>query len=126
MKVLVCGGRDFKDKEKLYKALDGLLEEYEVIGGIKVPFSELVIIEGGARGADRLAREWAIEKEIVVITYEAEWDTLGKAAGYIRNNRMLTEGKPDVVIAFPGGRGTAMMVRIAKEAGVKVIEVSAD
>jgi UDP-N-acetylmuramoylalanine-D-glutamate ligase len=60
---------------------------------------------------------------IPVETYEADWDTHGKAAGPIRNKRMLDEGKPDLVVAFPGGRGTANMISQARKAGVEVIEV---
>jgi len=53
----------------------------------------------------------------------AEWDKFGRRAGPLRNEQMLREGKPDVVVAFPGGRGTAHMVRIAKEAGIDVLEI---
>ena len=57
--------------------------------------------------------------------YPANWEEFGKRAGLIRNARMLTEGKPERVLAFPGGRGTADMVSRAREAGVEVCEVSA-
>jgi hypothetical protein len=50
----------------------------------------------------------------------ADWNTHGRAAGPIRNQRMLDEVKPELVVAFPGGRGTADMVRRAREAGVNV------
>ena len=56
--------------------------------------------------------------------YRADWEGLGRKAGPIRNQQMLDEGKPDLVVAFPGGRGTANMMRIAREAGIEVIEVS--
>ena len=55
--------------------------------------------------------------------YMADWDGLGRKAGPIRNQRMLDDGKPDLGIAFPGGRGTADMVRRAREAGVETIQV---
>ena len=60
-----------------------------------------------------------------VSIYPADWDKHGKAAGPIRNKQMIDEGKPDLVIAFPGGRGTAGAVRLAKFAGVtvRVVEV---
>ena len=51
----------------------------------------------------------------------AEWHRLGRKAGPIRNQRMLDEGKPDLVVAFPGGTGTAGMVALACKAGVRVI-----
>ena len=45
---------------------------------------------------------------------------MAKSAGHIRNQVMLDKGKPDVVVAFPGGRGTADMVRRAEGAGIEV------
>ncbi len=76
------------------------------------------VIEGGARGADRIGRHWAIESGIQVITEPADWGKHGKAAGYIRNKSMLVDHSPDYVIAMPGGAGTANMCAIAKSAGV--------
>jgi len=112
-RALVCGGRDFENVDLLYDTLDKFL------GPIAV------VISGGARGADSLAEMWADERGIPVERYEADWGTHGKAAGPIRNQRMLEEGKPGVVFAFPGGRGTADMVGRARRAGVRVIEVRA-
>jgi hypothetical protein len=83
-----------------------------------------VLIEGEAPGADTLAREWATEQGIPVERYPADWNRHGKAAGPIRNRRMLVEGKPDLVVAFPGGRGTANMISQAEAAGVKVLKVT--
>jgi YspA, cpYpsA-related SLOG family len=82
-----------------------------------------VLVAGGARGADTLADEWAKAQGIACQIFMADWEGLGRKAGPIRNQRMLDEGKPDLVIAFPGGRGTADMVRRAREAGVETIEV---
>lgn len=81
------------------------------------------IIEGGALGADRCAMIWAEVQGIPVTTFSAEWKKYGKAAGPIRNKRMLDEGRPDYVIAFPGGDGTADMVTQAKAAGITVHEI---
>ena len=74
----------------------------------------MVVIHGGARGADDLARQWGeISVGIEGVEFRADWTAHGKAAGMIRNQRMLDEGRPDLVVAFPGGRGTADMVRRA-------------
>jgi hypothetical protein len=81
----------------------------------------LTIIEGGARGADKLARQWAEDRGVPVATYPAEWDRHGVSAGPIRNRQMLEDGKPDMVLAFPGGKGTANMVEQAHRAGVLVV-----
>jgi len=56
----------------------------------------------------------------------ANWAGLGRKAGPIRNQEMLDQGRPNMVVAFPGGRGTADMVRRARGAGVEVIEVGED
>ena len=85
-----------------------------------------LIIEGGASGADTLARYWAKHNKVAFQTYKADWEKYGKRAGTIRNELMLKE-HPDIdgVIAFPsGGPGTAHMMRIAKEAGKLVFDCS--
>lgn len=113
MRVLVCGGRDFRDNWQLYAALDDI--------AIEVPIS--CIIQGCAPGADTMAGEWAAMHGIAQEKYPAEWAKHGPSAGPIRNKLMLTKGKPDIVVAFPGGRGTTNMTRQAESAGVKVIEI---
>ena len=115
MRVLVCGGRDFTDETAVVNALFRLED-------VKGDFTE--IIHGGARGADALAGEFARLRRAKEIVFRANWKRDGKAAGPLRNQRMLDQGRPDLVIAFPGGRGTADMTRRARAAGVEVIEVS--
>lgn len=114
MRVLVCGGRDFHDKPRVYCSLA------EINGAHETAISTL--IEGGATGADELAKAWAFYASVPVETYRANWKADGRAAGPIRNQRMIDEGKPDLVVAFPGGRGTADMIRRAKAAGIPVRE----
>lgn len=112
--ILVCGGRDYPDRDHLFQQLDWCRDRYGVIE----------VIEGGARGADRWAREWRAERGAPGRTYPADWATHPRAAGPIRNRQMLVDGKPDLVLAFPGGRGTLNMVRQARSAHVPVIEFS--
>src|SRR5258705_2198455 len=114
MKVLVTGGRGFKDAELLRATLARLSSQ--------VQFTEL--IHGGAQGADTLAQEWALEQKIPIKMFRADWESYGKAAGPIRNQQMLAEGKPDLVVAFQGGCGTANMVRRAQQAAVPVVEIA--
>jgi hypothetical protein len=78
-----------------------------------------MLLEGGARGADRFAREFANGLGCTVETHEADWKRYGKAAGGIRNQRMV-DSKPDGVLAFPGGKGTEDCVRRAVKAGISV------
>jgi len=110
VRVLICGGREFQGRLYLKRVLDGLDGEI----GIGT------VIHGAARGADSLAGEWAKWSGKKVEEYPADWRAHGKAAGMIRNRQMLTEGKPDLVVAFPGGRGTDGMIRLAEQAGVEV------
>ncbi len=109
MRVLVCGGRDFYDYGLVYQTLKD------------IPIT--TIIEGGAKGADALANRYGVEENIDVVTFQAPWKLYGKRAGYIRNKQMLDEGKPELVVAFPGGKGTANMVELAKEARVPVRQI---
>jgi hypothetical protein len=111
MKALICGGRDFLDDVRL---AESIIEVQRVKGKISC------VIQGGARGADRLAKDWAIVSGIPMIEMPANWLFYGKSAGAIRNASMLQFGKPDIVIAFPGGRGTADMIKKAEAAGVEV------
>ena len=110
MKVLVCGGRDFANKELLWNCLDKICEE----GGI----SE--IIHGGAPGADSLAGEYASERGVPEIIFPADWKRFGSFAGRLRNSQMLQEGQPDLILEMPGGKGTFHMVSISRGAGKKV------
>ena len=81
------------------------------------------MIAGGARGADTMAEEWAKAAGLPCIIYQTDWAGLSRKAGPFRNQRLLDEGKPDLVVAFPGGKGTADMTRRAREAGIEAIEV---
>lgn len=112
MKILVTGGRAFNNQRAVFDALTRL--DGELPGGIDF------VIQGGAEGADKHARLWACANERPCATFHAHWSTLGKAAGVLRNEWMLEFGKPDIVIAFPGGKGTAHMVRTARAAGINV------
>lgn len=117
MRVLVCGGRDFTDRA----AVAAALKLYKPGRATEVGWH--IIIHGGCpTGADKLADEWCDVFGVRKRVYLADWKKHGRAAGPLRNARMLAEGKPDVVIAFPGGRGTDDMVRKAEAAGVPVVK----
>jgi predicted Rossmann-fold nucleotide-binding protein len=113
MKALVCGGRDYSDVLFLNQTL------YQCFKWWKLK----TIITGGAKGADSLAHQWAVTMGLMTDVHYAQWDKYGKSAGYKRNMQMLMEGKPDVVIAFPGGTGTENMITIARRANVPVFIV---
>lgn len=153
-RVLVCGGRNFghvtqwqwkkyHNKDQLSNDLQQRLHQHrfilDTLERIALELHEVerepedeygnwlpywVIISGMANGVDTVAIEWAVMNWCSLEEYPADWKQYGKAAGPIRNQRMLDEGKPDLVIAFPGGRGTADMVRKAKAAGIEVREIA--
>jgi SLOG family YspA-like protein len=114
MRILVCGGRDYKNRNGVFEELDRLMAEH----------GALTIIEGGAIGADTFAGEWTcMQRSSRLVTEHANWEKHGRPAGPIRNQKMIDDHKPNLVVAFAGGRGTADMVLKARSAGIKVIEV---
>lgn len=115
MRVLICGGRDFSDYLTFAREVRRIELENEPI---------TTVIHGGARGADWCAHLFATSaRNLEELAFPAKWKIHGKAAGPIRNQEMLDVGKPDLVIAFPGGPGTADMVKRSRKAGFAVIEV---
>jgi hypothetical protein len=116
MRYLVCGGRDYGEipgeEEYLFEYLDNLTPR------------PTLIIHGAAKGADSLAEKWAVANGIPTEPYPANWQKYGRAAGEVRNRLMLKKGKPDKVIAFPGGSGTGMMIRLATVDNVPVEKVA--
>lgn len=111
MILLVCGGRDYADRDAAFAALDRAHAKRPVT----------VLIHGAQTGADTLAGEWAEARGVHAVGVKALWEVHGKAAGPLRNQVMLDLG-PEGAVAFPGGVGTADMVRRCKSAGVTVWE----
>lgn len=108
--IAVCGGREFSDWELVREALDSVRKD----PGLDK------LITGGCRGADKLAEDWANLNLVDLEVFEANWEQYGKSAGPIRNQEMLDLGKPDLLLAFPGGRGTSDMVKRALKSGIKI------
>lgn len=128
MKLLVCGGRDYSDRKAVFNTLYDFCDKHGLWteptpDGNKLP-NNIHIINGKAPGADALSTDWAIVNWVPFTEYRADWEKHGRAAGPIRNQQMIDEGKPDKVLAFPGGRGTADIVARARTAGIEVIEVT--
>lgn len=110
----MCGGRDYQDAERVDAILSRLHAERTIV----------CIIEGGARGADWLAAQWAKANRVQHKRFPANWARDGRRAGPIRNAFMLQLGAPHAVVAFPGGSGTADMINRAKAANVPVWEIA--
>lgn len=113
MRLLVCGGRDYAEREHVYACLDRLHAKRPVT----------LLIHGAAKGADSLAADWAKARGIEALPFPIapeDWDRHGRNAGPMRNQTMLDKGTPEGVVAFPGGNGTADMVRRSQRAGLVV------
>jgi hypothetical protein len=129
-RILVCGGRQYGGDYylSLAKTLDSICEDRkwttEVEDQSKVFLPRVHIIAGGARGVDTLAVDWAACRYCSFTIFPADWETYGKSAGAIRNGRMITEGKPDLVVVFPGGKGTENMEKQAQKAGLEIIKAT--
>lgn len=125
-KAIICGGRDYartvkeKDWEDVERATRQAARLVSILNAATARLFLDEVIHGGAPGADEAAGQWAASAGIPCQVYPADWSKYGNGAGPIRNQRMLDEESPDFIIAFPGGAGTADMVRRAEKAGVKV------
>jgi hypothetical protein len=111
MRILVCGGRNYSNRTLVFETLDRLAKE----------FDNIELCHGGARGADSLANEWALTRNSSCTVFKADWDTYGRAAGSLRNQKMLDEFKPAYIIAFPGGRGTQDMINRAERSKINCL-----
>lgn len=105
-KTIIAGGRDYLMSLEDWLELDS------------IPITE--VVSGGARGADKGGEQYADSRALSIKRFPAQWDTFGKSAGYRRNVEMAEYA--DVLVAFPGGRGTNHMVEIAYKKGLKVYD----
>lgn len=112
-RVIIAGGRNFKDYNLLKTKCDAFLEE-------KRKTHEVVVISGTASGADAMGERYAQERGLAVRRFPADWNQYGKAAGYIRNCQMADNA--DALIAFWDGRsrGTGNMIEIARKRNMPI------
>ena len=113
--VGVCGGRKYQGRETVARAIASLSQLTQ---------ARLIIVHGDAPGADQLADQAARKLRLDVVRVLALWTEYGKAAG-MRRNAIVAELPLRYLLAFPGGVGTAGMVRLARAKGIEVIEVAA-
>jgi hypothetical protein len=107
VRVIVCGGRDYQNADAIGKALANAAP------------GKHTLVHGAAPGADSIAAEIARVRGWEIEAHPADWTTRGRAAGPLRNQEMIDSGG-DLVLAFPGGNGTADCVRRARRAGIRV------
>lgn len=108
MRTIIAGGRNATNYSDLLKAISA------------IEWKPSVVISGTANGADKLGERWAIENNIHLEKYPAEWNKYGKRAGYLRN--LVMSEKADALLALWDGksRGTKHMIDIATKAGLLV------
>lgn len=124
MNILVCGGRHFTNVPVLWMWLDEFAAK-QIEPGVRLVIDGASDdVAGPYKGADYWAHQWSLARNIPHVRCHAKWDAHGRAAGPIRNAEMIERCKPDCVIAFAGGAGTADMVRKARTAGLPVYEAS--
>ena len=111
LRVLVCGGRDYRNQTAVRDTLDAIHAE-RPIG---------LVITGAAPGADTLAETWARAREVNYLGVPAKWTRYDRSAGPIRNRAML-KFRPQLVVAFPGHNGTADMKSVARAQHIELIE----
>ncbi|HBO0103420.1 SLOG family protein [Pseudomonas aeruginosa] len=119
--VVVTGGRYFTNKEVIYGALNAVLSEFRKSN--KAGTRRFVLVHGAAPGADTLSARWARDCGLAALAVPAEWMTFGRSAGPRRNAEMLEWVPAKLLVAFPGGRGTAHMVALARRRGLPVRQV---
>lgn len=117
--VAITGGRDFDDYEHLKRVLDANHRQQGIT----------VLRNGGMTGADALSSRWAYENQVDTECFGPKWGTHGRAAGPLRSRRMLGSSyfsHADLLVAFPGGRGTDAAVGIAREMNIPVLDHRGD
>jgi hypothetical protein len=112
VRIIVCGGRAYADADFVDRTLSRVHAKHP----------DLTIIDGGAPGADRLARQWAVANGVAIdpCPVDHALDGPWPGAGPRRNARMIATKQPDAVVAFAGGTGTADCCRRAELAGLPV------
>lgn len=111
--IMVTGSRFYTDVQFVHNVLDRYSKDH---------LPDVHLIEGGAGGADRIARKWAIRNNVTFTTFQAEWDKYGRLAGPLRNQRMV-DSNPDICLAFPhpGSKGTHDAINRARNAGIETL-----
>ncbi len=144
VRIGVTGGRNYTDKVRVAETLGRIIEimAIETFGRPEL-LLPLTLVYGCATGADTLASAFAISRDWKLDPFPADWPNCGALcpmdggrhrrkrrdgsrycpiAGHLRNQAMVDSGL-DVLVAFPGGTGTADMTRRARKAGVRIVEV---
>jgi hypothetical protein len=109
-KVIIAGSREFNDYSFLKEKLDFLLQNIK---------DEIEIISGTARGADSLGEKYAKEKNLKIIYFKPDW-SIGKHAGFLRNEDMAKYADACVVFWKNNSKGSKHMIDIAEKYNLKL------
>lgn len=109
MKVIIAGSRNFNDYEKLKEVCDFMLSRQ----------TDIEIVSGVARGADLLGEQYAKEKGYQIKQFPADW-SMGKQAGYVRNEQMAQYADAAIVFWDGKSKGSQHMINLAKKYDLKV------
>lgn len=115
MNLLIAGSRGYTNYPEFKLRVDKRLKGLDL--------SKVLIIEGGARGVDRLARQYAIEQGIQYKTFEAEWDKYGKKAGMLRNEKMAELATHAMLFWDGESPGTRNMRDICEQYEIPFVEI---
>ncbi|KQN63869.1 MULTISPECIES: DUF2493 domain-containing protein [Rahnella] len=113
MRVLICAGRFYAD----IHTVERVLELYAHSQHIRV------LIHGGHQSLGAMIERWARDADVHVVRYPANWALHGKYAEIRRNLFMIEDSRPDIILAFSGGEDTAECIKLARQAGIKVMEM---
>jgi len=105
VKVIIAGGRDICDQEKVFALIDKTILRWREQGLPEI--SE--IVSGTATGVDTLGEQYANEHNIPIKRFPADWETYGKGAGPIRNRQMADYADRLIVIMHEDSRGSRNM-----------------
>ena len=114
MKLIVAGSRDFEDYQLLSAHLDDINKRFGI--------SE--IVSGTAKGADKLGEQYAIKHNIPIKRFPADWNSFGKAAGYIRNEQMARYADACICFWINKSKGTGHMINLARQYRLRLRIVS--
>ncbi|MDJ0637171.1 MAG: DUF2493 domain-containing protein [Xenococcaceae cyanobacterium MO_188.B29] len=107
LKIIVAGSRDFTNYPFLKQKLDFYCQRYSP--------SQIEIVSGAARGADRLGEKYAQDRNLSLKKFPADWNKYGRGAGYRRNEQMAEYATHAVVFWDGKSKGSQHMIQIAQE-----------
>ena len=108
MRTIIAGSRTCNHYDDLLRAIDC------------ISWKPTLVLSGMARGVDKMGERWALENNIPIELYPANWELYGKSAGYMRNNEMANDANALLALWDWKSKGTKNMIDIAKGKGLVI------